>query len=245
MIIHLAANTGVGPSVQNPLFDCKTNILGVLNVLEACRSNRVPRFVFASSGAPLGDQRPPLHEELAPHPASPYGASKLAGEGYCSAYFHSFGIETVALRFGNVYGAGSHKKQSVVAKFIQQSLRGESLEIYGDGKQTRDYIYISDLVDAIVKASVVEDIGGEVFQIATANETTVLQMVEILGQAMSEEGLSLPVINYGPRRTGDVQRNYSDTSKAKKYLNWSARVSLEQGLKTTIRYFKHKEYNHS
>ncbi|MEL7087587.1 MAG: NAD-dependent epimerase/dehydratase family protein, partial [Planctomycetota bacterium] len=96
-VIHLAANTGVGPSVEDPRMDCEVNVTGVLNALEACRANGTDRFVFASSGAPLGVQTPPLHEEMAPHPASPYGASKLAGEGYCSAYFHSFGVQTVTL----------------------------------------------------------------------------------------------------------------------------------------------------
>ena len=133
VVIHLAANTGVGPSVENPRMDCETNVTGTLNALEAARAAGAGRFVFASSGAPLGVQTPPLHEEMAPHPASPYGASKLAGEGYCSAWFHSFGVETVVLRFGNVYGEGSTRKASVVAKFIKRALAGEVLEIYGDG----------------------------------------------------------------------------------------------------------------
>ena len=146
VVVHLAANTGVAPSVADPMADCRTNVIGTLNLLEGCRAARVGRFVFASSGAPLGVQTPPLHEEMAPHPASPYGASKLSGEGYCSAYYHCFGVETVTLRFGNVYGEGSGHKQSVVAKFIKEALQGETLELYGDGTQTRDFIHISDLM---------------------------------------------------------------------------------------------------
>ena len=157
VIVHLAANTGVGPSVENPRFDCFTNVIGVFNYLDAARINKVPRFIFASSGAPAGEVDPPIHEELPPHPVSPYGASKLAGEGYCSAYNKSFGIDTVMLRFGNVYGPRSLHKSSVVAKFIRQALDGETLEVYGDGTQTRDFIYIDDLVDALILSSHVDN----------------------------------------------------------------------------------------
>ena len=120
VVVHLAANTGVAPSVENPREDMENNILGTLNMLEAARRHKVKRFIFASSGAPIGECEPPIHEEMAPHPVSPYGASKLAGEGYCSAYYRSIGLETVVLRFGNVYGPGSTHKSSVIAKFIKQ-----------------------------------------------------------------------------------------------------------------------------
>lgn len=237
IVVHLAANTGVGPSVEDPTGDCRTNVVGTLNMLEACRHAGTKRFVFASSGAPLGVQTPPLHEEMAPHPASPYGASKLAGEGYCSAYYHCFGVETVVLRFGNVYGEGSGHKQSVVAKFIKQARAGERLEIYGDGTQTRDFIHISDLIDAVVQAATVAGVGGEAFQIATAQETTVSEMTTTLLSVMEEEGLLVPETYFGPTRDGDVMRNFSDTSKAREKLEWRSRVSLEDGLRRTIRYF--------
>lgn len=237
VIVHLAANTGVGPSVENPMADCETNVLGVLNGLEAARANNVSRFVFASSGAPLGVQTPPLHEELAPHPASPYGASKLAGEGYCSAYFHCFGVETVALRFGNVYGPGSTHKSSVVAKFIKQTMAGERLEIYGDGSQTRDFIYLDDLIGAVVAAGTRVGVGGEVFQIATNAETTVNQMCRQLFDAFIELELELPAVDFGPVRQGDVQRNFSDTSKAERLLGWTSTTTLDQGLLKTVQSF--------
>jgi len=206
-------------------------------MLEACRHADTGRFVFASSGAPLGVQTPPLHEEMAPHPASPYGASKLAGEGYCSAYYHCFGVETVVLRFGNVYGEGSGHKQSVVAKFIKKARAGERLEIYGDGTQTRDFIHILDLIDAIVRAATRPGVGGEAFQIATARETTVSELTETLLAVMQEEGLPVPDTYFGPVRDGDVMRNFSDTSKAQKQLEWVSQVSLEDGLRRTLRYF--------
>ena len=237
VVVHLAANTGVAPSVADPRADCETNVFGTLNMLEGCRAAGVARFVFASSGAPLGVQTPPLHEEMAPKPASPYGASKLAGEGYCSAYYHCFGVETVILRFGNVYGEGSGHKQSVVATFIKQALQREPHELDVDGHQTREFIHISDLITAIERAASVPDIGGEVFQIATAQETTVREMTEALIAALEAEGITRPEIRFGEKRDGDVMRNYSDTSKAQQHLGWLARVPLEDGLRRTIKYF--------
>jgi UDP-glucose 4-epimerase len=237
VIVHLAANTGVGPSVEDPRADMEANVVGIFNVLEAARLNKVRRFIFASSGAPVGECTPPIHEELAPHPVSPYGASKLAGEGYCSAYYRSFGVETVCLRFGNVYGPGSGHKNSVVAKFIRKALSGETLEIYGDGKQTRDFIYIDDLTLAIRLAARVPGIGGETFQIATNAETTVGELVEKLIPAMKKAGISVPEVVNGPPRLGDVMRNYSDTSKAKRLLNWECLYDLDRGLFETIAYF--------
>jgi len=237
IIVHLAANTGVGPSVENPRADCMANVLGTFNYLEAARINKVKRFIFASSGAPAGEVDPPIHEELPPHPVSPYGASKLAGEGYCSAYFKTFGIETVALRFGNVYGPGSLHKESVVAKFIKQALGGKNLEIYGDGTQTRDFIYIDDLVAAIELASVTQGIGGEVFQIATNAETTVEEMAGSLIEIMSEKEIGNINLVHGQPRLGDVKRNYSDTSKARQFLGWTPKYDLKKGLSSTLTYF--------
>lgn len=237
VIIHLAANTGVGPSVEDPRKDCLANVLGTFNMLEAARYNQVKRFVFASSGAPAGEVEPPIHEELPPHPVSPYGASKLAGEGYCSAYKHSFNIDTVALRFGNVYGPGSVHKSSVVAKFIKQALEGEELEIYGDGTQTRDFIFIDDLTRAIILAATEAGIGGETFQIASNRETTVQEMTETLVDILHQKSdISINVKN-GEVRIGDVKRNYSDTTKARIRLQWQPEINLNDGLATTIDYF--------
>ncbi|MDZ7681670.1 MAG: GDP-mannose 4,6-dehydratase [Fodinibius sp.] len=237
VIVHLAANTGVAPSVENPRHDCMTNVLGTFNYLEAARRNGECRFILASSGAPLGEVEPPIHEEKAPHPKSPYGASKLAGEGYCSAYHGSFDVDTVALRFGNVYGPFSSHKSSVVAKFIRRAMEGKTLEIYGDGKQTRDFIYTGDLVAAIYKAATKEDVGGEVFQIATNKETTVLELTESLTKELEKAGISDVDVAHTDPRTGDVRRNYSDTSKAAEILDWTVETTLESGLRKTIRWF--------
>ena len=267
-IVHLAANTGVGPSVQDPVKDMESNVQGTLNMLEAARKHSVNSFIFASSSAPVGETEPPVHEEIAPHPVSPYGASKLAGEGYCSAYYRTFGVKTVALRFGNVYGPGSTHKTSVVAKFIRQALNGESCVIYGDGSQTRDFIYIHDLVEAILKAATATDhrpkekfeirisnfefIGdtkdpattdngnkapwGEVFQIATNKEHTVNEMAEMLSMQLERHGIAMK-LEHGDPMVGDIRRNYSDTSKARRILGWHCYVDLSEGLARTVDWF--------
>jgi len=174
---------------------------------------------------------------LPPHPVSPYGASKLAGEGYCSAYKRSFGIDTVALRFGNVYGPGSVHKSSVVAKFIKQALEGQALEIYGDGTQTRDFVYIDDLTRAITMAATKQCIGGETFQIASNRETTVGEMTEQLVEILRQKGVENANVINGETRVGDVKRNYSDTTKARTMLKWQPEMTLTQGLTATVNYF--------
>jgi UDP-glucose 4-epimerase len=242
VIVHLAANTGVGPSVRDPRRDCLVNVIGTLNCLEAARHERAGRFVFASSGAPVGEVEPPVHEEKAPHPVSPYGASKLAGEGYCSAYWRSFGLETVALRFGNVYGPGSDHKSSVVAAFVRRALAGEPLEIYGDGGQTRDFIFVDDLVRAVRQAASVPGIGGQVFHIATARETTITALAAVLLRVLARHGFTGMELRHGPARTGDIRRNFADASKAAALLGWRAEVPLEEGLERVVAWFaRHAE----
>lgn len=237
VIVHLAANTGVAPSVEDPRSDCLANVIGTLNYLEAARHKDAKRFVFASSGAAVGEVEPPIHEEMTPHPVSPYGASKLSGEAYCSAYFRTFGVETAALRFGNVYGPLSNHKNSVIAKFIKRAMRGEVLEIYGDGTQTRDFIYIEDLVRAIRLAATAEGVGGETFQIATNAETSVQEMVEELLPVLAAANVKDVEVRHAAPRLGDVRRNYSDTSKAARMLGWRSETDLAAGLRRTMDWF--------
>ncbi|HZC83392.1 MAG TPA: NAD-dependent epimerase/dehydratase family protein, partial [Rubrobacter sp.] len=161
----------------------------------------------------------------------------LSGEAYCSAYFRTFGVETVSLRFGNVYGPLSNHKNSVIAKFIKRATRGEALEIYGDGTQTRDFIYIEDLVRAARLAATAEGVGGEVFQIATNAETSVREMVERLLPVLAAAGIKDVEVRQAAPRQGDVMRNYSDTSKAARMLGWQAEVNLEEGLRRTVEWF--------
>src|SRR5690242_11288285 len=235
-IVHLAANTGVPQSILEPLEDCTANVVGTVNYLEGARHAGIRRFVVASSAAAAGDCPPPVHESVVPRPISPYGASKLAGEAYCSAYAASYGISAVALRFGNVYGPGSDRKQSVVAKFIREILAGEAITVHGDGTQARDFIYIDDLVLAIRRALVADGVAGEVFQIATARGTSILQLVQDLDRAFQAGGHPPIRVTFGPRRQGDVQENFADTRKALERLGWRAEVELADGLARTVRW---------
>lgn len=168
---------------------------------------------------------------------SPYGASKLSGEGYCSAYYRSFGVETVALRFGNVYGPFSGKKNSVVAKFIREALAGETLEVYGDGAQTRDFVYVEDLIGAIQLAAGRPEVGGEIFQIAANAETSIIELIDLLVPVLAGAGHATVKMLHAAPRLGDVRRNFSDTSKARNMLGWRAGVDLKEGLKRTVEWF--------
>jgi len=235
-VVHLAAESGVPISIEKPVESTETNVMGTLSCLEAARGAGIDRFVFASSSAAVGNSEMPVHERRPTSPLSPYGASKLAGEGLCSAYFHAYGINTVALRFGNVYGPGSGHKTSVVAKFIRQAAAGETLEIYGDGSQTRDFIYVDDLVEAIRLAATAEGVGGEVFQIAAGSETTIGELTDALVRVMNGAGERVKV-RYTEPRLGDAQRNYSDTSKARELLRWTPAVDLDEGLRRTADWF--------
>lgn len=236
VVVHLAANTGVQPSLQNPVMDMQNNVIGVVNYLEAAVANGVKNFVLASSGAPTGDVEPPIHENLPCRPMSPYGASKLAGEGYCSAYYHSFGLNTIALRFSNVYGELSFHKGSVVAHFTKQKIKGEPVTVNGDGTQTRDFIYVGDLVRGIIKAGKA-GFGGEVIQIATGVETSILELKDIMSKAAEKHFGSGFEFNFGKPLKGDMPKNYAQITKAKKLLNWQPEVNLEEGLDKVMKWF--------
>ena len=178
-----------------------------------------------------------MHENLAPKPASPYGASKLAGEGYCRAYYECFGINTAVLRFSNIYGPGSKKKHSVVASFIKNIINGSEVFINGDGSQTRDFLYIDDLINAIVSCIPLQT-NGEVFQIASGVETSISTLFSVIQDIYHTKGNRSIHTVYRSNLIGDVQRNYSDISKAKKLLQWSPKVELKVGLTKTIEYFE-------
>ena len=235
-VVHLAASTGVKLSVENFNQDFTNNVLSTLNLLEAAKKQSIKKFIFASSGAPLGFQKPPIHEDKPLSPKSPYGASKMAGEGYCSAFSGSYDLNTTILRFSNVYGPGSYKKESVVAKFIKDCICNQKILINGDGQQTRDFLYISDLIQAILLSTNVKKCG-EIFQIASGKETSIKELSKIiLDNLKNKLDFKINIKNLDPLKF-EVKRNYSDISKAKKMMNFEPKVPLEEGLKKTIEYY--------
>ena len=172
IVFHLAAGTGVLPSIENPLADFDLNARGTLAALWAARQAGAGRFVFSSSNAPLGAGAYPASEEKPVAPLSPYGASKATGEAYCSAFHGAYGLGAVAVRFSNAYGPRSAHKGNVIPLFLRRLLEGRELVVYGDGEQTRDFVYVEDLADGLARAAEVEGIGGEIFQLASGVETS-------------------------------------------------------------------------
>lgn len=237
-VINLAAQTDVIDSVKDPKNDAEINVLGTINVLKSSVENNIDNFTQASSAAPLGEQDMPIHEEKVPQPLSPYGASKLACEGYCSAFSGSYELNTVALRFSNVYGPKSWHKGSVVAKFIKQIIDGETPTIYGDGGQTRDFIHTKDISQALYLATVsdLED-DFELFQVATGVETSINELYEVIDEKMSKHGYDIPEHEYGEERAGEIYRNYADISKAKHKLNYEPEMDLDEGIDECIEWF--------
>ncbi|MBA2726119.1 MAG: NAD-dependent epimerase/dehydratase family protein [Actinobacteria bacterium] len=234
-VVHLAAQTGVIPSVENPVRDFEGNALGTFRVLEACRRRGIDRFIFASSGAALGEVERPLHEEVVPRPVSPYGAGKLTGEAYCQSYASAYGMGTVALRFSNVYGPYSTHKNNAIPNFIKALLSGEALEIFGDGSQSRDFIYVDDLCDAIFRALTSKEARGEVFQLATGVETTVLELIAAVQTAV---GGPKTEVHFGERRAGEVYKSRVDISKVSTILGYEPQVSLDGGLGLTADWYR-------
>jgi UDP-glucose 4-epimerase len=217
--------------------------VGTFNVLEAARTNGSERFVFASSNAAVGEQSLPINEEMACQPLSPYGAGKLSGEALCSAYFHSYGLNTVSLRFANVYGPYSEHKTSVVAKFIRRVKDGKPLEIYGDGRQTRDFIHAHDICQAMYLCLTgsqlpsnksVDILWGSVLQIATAVETKIADLANAVVKSAKSRGLDPPQIVFRNERKGEIKKNYSVIERAKRLLGFCPQVTLEEGLEQVI-----------
>ncbi len=231
-IVHLAALSGVIDSVEDPRPSFQINVAGSFQLLELARAAKVRRIINASTGgALLGDVTPPINENMAPCPLSPYGASKLAVEGYCSAFAGAFGMACATLRFSNIYGPRSGHKKSVVAAFIKNIIRGEQITIYGDGAQQRDYLYVGDLVRGIEKALRCELIGT--YQLGAGKPTSLHELIEALG---SVTGRSFSV-HKAPARVGEVHRTWCDISKAEREIGYTAPTTLVEGLKRTWQWF--------
>ena len=233
-VVHLASQTGVLPSVEDPARDFEGNTAATFRVLDACRRRGIARVVFASSGASVGDVTPPIHENVVPRPLSPYGAGKLAGEAYVQGFAGSFGMQSAALRFSNVYGPYSLHKDNAIPNFIRRCLRGERLEIFGDGSQTRDFIHVHDLCDGIVAAVTADGIGGEIFQLGTSVETSVARLAGLIQEVTGAD----VDIDYEERRAGEVYKSRVDITKAQRLLDFQPAIELREGLALTAEWYR-------
>jgi UDP-glucose 4-epimerase len=221
------------PSIEDPFADFDLNARGTLAALWAARSAGAGRFVFSSSNAPLGAGAYPASEEKPVAPLSPYGASKAAGEAYCSAFNGAYGLDAVAVRFSNAYGPRSAHKGNVIPLFLKRILSGRELVVYGDGTQTRDFVFVEDLARGLVLASEVEGVGGEIFQLASGVETSLNTLVSLLAEVTGHE----PQISHEAPRPGEILRNYSLIDKAKERLGYAPAVALQAGLRRTHEWF--------
>ncbi len=234
-VIHLAAISRVITAAEETEAVWDINVKGTLNLLEGCRRKGITRFIFASSNAVLGEPRLPINESITPKPISLYGASKLAGEALCSAYYHQHGIKSIALRFANVYGPFSEHNESVTTNFIKRMLTDKTLIIYGDGSQSRDFIHVNDICQAIYRSltkfdsgfSADKSVAGEIFQIATGSEITINQLA---GEIAGLSGKRL-VVRHQPSRTGDIQHNPVDITKARTVLGFKPEIKYRDGLR--------------
>ncbi len=224
-IVHLAAHTNVTTSLEHPESCFSTNIQGVFNLFESARHAGINRIVFASSNAAVGEWNMPLHEDLPARPISPYGATKLFGESMVHSYVSSYGMSCIALRFANVYGSYSLHKSSVAAKFLKNIISGTPLTVYGDGKQTRDYVNVNDILDAIETALLRTDVSG-VFQIGTGKATSILEFISILEKIT---GRSLEIVTK-PERRGEIVHNLTNPQAASRILDFKCKTKLEDGL---------------
>jgi UDP-glucose 4-epimerase len=243
VLVNLAAQMDVRKSVADPVFDARTNILGSLNLLEAVR-HRSPatRVVFSSTGGVIyGDRTtPPNVETFEKNPDSPYAIAKLSVELYQSYYARIHGLDTVALRYGNVFGPRQdpHGEAGVVAIFCGRLLEGKPLTIFGDGQQTRDYVYVSDVVEATWRAATrplpeAALLDARAFNIGTGVGTPVLRIAEVL---KTVSGVTAP-LDFAPHRPGEQQQSFVDVGKAAALLDWRPEISLERGLRLSYEWF--------
>ena len=240
-VFHLAAQTSVAKSIENPDHTNSVNVAGTLNLLEACVTHGVERLVYASSTAVYGNPRElPITEESPTNPISPYGASKLAAERYCWVYSHAYGLNTVILRYFNVYGPRQPRGgySNVITSFADRILQGNPPVIYGDGDQTRDFIHVGEVVDATVRAATGGVAPGETFNVATGKPTAVNQLADIMLKLMEREDLE-PI--HADPRSGDIRRSYADTAKAEKQLGFKAKISLREGLENLLTHSRRPE----
>jgi UDP-glucose 4-epimerase len=234
LVFHLAAQVDVRISIADPALDARTNVEGTINVLEAARAAAAGRVVFASTGGAIYGETDvlPTPESVEPLPMAAYGQSKFCAERYLGLYARLYGMSTIALRFGNVYGPRQDPpgEAGVIAIFCGRLHDGGRPTIYGDGRQTRDYIYVADLVQALLRAADAD--AGGVVNIGTQEETSVLDIVARLAEL---HGAGAPEPEFAPARLGEVQRSCLDAGRARELLGWRAQTPIAEGLALTYR----------
>ena len=234
VVFHLAAQMDVRVSIARPAFDARTNVEGTINVLEAARLAGARRLVFSSTGGAIYGETEivPTPEDAPTLPMAGYGQSKFCAEQYLGLYERLYAMSSVALRFGNVYGPRQdpHGEAGVVAIFCGRYIAGQPATVFGDGSQTRDYIYVGDLVEAIVAAGESEVRGA--INIGTEEETTVLELIEALQAAGGERDGFEP--DFKPARTGELDRSCLDVARARETLGWAPKVDVREGIRRTL-----------
>ncbi|MFH0984659.1 MAG: SDR family oxidoreductase [Candidatus Omnitrophota bacterium] len=237
-VFHMAAIPSVPQSVAQPVETHEVNVTGTLKLLEASRQAGVKRFLFTSSSSIYGETKKfPSGEEDLPRPTSPYAASKIMGEYYCRNFFELYGLETVALRYFNVYGPRQNPRSryaNVIPIFLKCLLDGVSPEVHWDGKQSRDFIYVDDVVAANLLAMKKPGISGQVFNIGAHSEARVIDCLIGIQKIL---GLKKVKIRYTPKRDGDVHRTSADITKARRLLGYRPGVPFKDGLRRTVAWF--------
>ncbi len=236
IVVHLAAHIDAAYSIEDPIIDAQANVMGVVNMLNLAAKYKVKKFVFASSAAVYGDNSDiPLVEDNPCNAMSPYGISKYSGEKYCELWFETYGLNTVALRFANVFGPRQSIKGEggIIAILLKNIYNNTMSYVYGDGEQTRDFIYVGDVADAVYKASLAINTG--VYNVSLMERTSVNQIVEIIKK--NDENIE---VYYTKPRKGDIRHSSLSNEKLKKELRWGPKTTVEEGLNKT--YYWYKEY---
>jgi nucleoside-diphosphate-sugar epimerase len=238
-VLHQAAIPSVPKSVLDPLGSNRANVDGTVNVLVAARDAKVKRVVYAASSSVYGDTPTlPKREEMIPNPISPYAVAKLASEYYMISFFRCYGLETVCLRYFNIFGPRqdpSSPYSGVLAKFITQMLRGEKPTIFGDGEQSRDFTYIDNAVSAnLLACKAPKQVAGGIFNVATGRRVNLKETFQALKNLTGYQGY----VKFAAERPGDVKHSLADVSKAEKNLGYKPLVSFEEGLKKTVEWYR-------
>jgi UDP-N-acetylglucosamine/UDP-N-acetyl-alpha-D-glucosaminouronate 4-epimerase len=239
-VLHQAAVPSVQRSVADPVGTNRANVTATLNLLESCRRAGVRRLVYAASSSAYGDTEVlPKHEDMPPHPLSPYALQKFVGERYCRLYHELFGLETVSLRYFNVFGPGQdpHSEYSaVIPKFIKGLLAKQPITIYGDGEQSRDFTYIDNVVEANLLALEAPDAAGKMCNIGCGQRITLNRLVTLLEQQLETKAQ----VSFTPSNAGDVRNSLADIERAKVLLRYRPEIMIEEGLRQTIEAMRRK-----